>query len=204
MSAPLSQRSPCACGCGKLARVGRNYAGGHRPKQPSLREKLLSQLVFDPESQCLLWTGRLDRDGYGRITVERRDRPVHRVVWEVLEGPIPDGLTIDHVKARGCAHKNCGSIAHLEPVTRGENTLRGDTVSAHHAAQTHCISGHAFTSENTRVDSLRKRNCRACEGTPEERDRKALSDRRRRGTAEYRERHARQNREYRARKRSAA
>lgn len=41
-----------------------------------------------------------------------------------LVGPIPDGLTLDHVVAWGCRHKNCVNPAHLEPVTAAENTRR--------------------------------------------------------------------------------
>ena len=52
------------------------------------------------------------RDGHGKY--------LHRVLYEAEVGPIPAGLTIDHL----CNHKNCLETFHMEPVTSGENTRR--------------------------------------------------------------------------------
>lgn len=49
----------------------------------------------------------------------------HRVAYELAIGPIPEGLTIDHVKARGCTRVDCCNPAHLEAVTYAENQHRG-------------------------------------------------------------------------------
>lgn len=105
----------------------------------------------------------MNRDGYGRISVGNRNRLVHRVAWELDNGPIPEGLTIDHVKARGCRHKTCANVRHLEPVTCKVNVLRGETVTAANAAKTHCGNGHPFDEANTywRPDG-KGRDCRAC------------------------------------------
>lgn len=127
----------------------------NKRRYPS-REKLLSQLMIDVESGCVLWTGQKDKDGYGVIS----NRRVHRVAWEMFEGPIPPGLVIDHVKARGCVNRHCAAIAHLEPVTDRENLLRGDTVNAANASKTHCIHGHEFSEANTFGKG--RRRCRIC------------------------------------------
>jgi hypothetical protein len=60
--------------------------------------------------------------GYQVIFDAARGRSIgaHRYVYEVLAGPIPDGLTIDHL----CLNKPCVNPAHLEPVTLAENMLR--------------------------------------------------------------------------------
>jgi hypothetical protein len=131
------------------------------PKPRPLRERLFSRLVID-SSGCLLWTGKLDRKGYGRIWVNGRWRLVHQVAWELQGGPIPPGLELDHVRARGCTYKNCASIAHLELVTHQENVLRGDSIAASYAARTHCDSGHEFTPDNTYVYPAGGRACRIC------------------------------------------
>jgi len=73
---------------------------------------------------CWLWTGRPGTGGYCRVTVKRRVLLVHRWAYELLVGPIPDGMTIDHVKDRGCTSKACVNPAHLEPVTLAENLRR--------------------------------------------------------------------------------
>lgn len=94
----------------------------------TLRDRVLSRLVIDPESGCLLWTG--SRNGgpkgarYGKVKVEGRDVAVHRLMFEWFVGPIPPGLTIDHVRDRGCRHHHCASPDHLEAVTQAENNRR--------------------------------------------------------------------------------
>ena len=129
----------------------------------TLRERLLSRLVIDPESGCLLWTGSLDDGGYGRIGVGRLPRQVHRVMWEMFEGPIPEGLHLDHVRARGCTNRHCASIAHLEPVTPRENLMRGTSPSALNARAEYCRpGGHEYTEENTYWDPNGGRQCRKC------------------------------------------
>jgi hypothetical protein len=121
---------------------------------------------------CWLWTGAIDRDGYGRF--ERT--MAHRVAYELAVGPIPEGLTIDHVKARGCTNLNCVNPAHLEAVTGPENTARGTSFGAVNAVKTHCVNGHEFTEENTywclNPGGKKRRQCRACRRAHKRGDRK--------------------------------
>jgi hypothetical protein len=72
------------------------------------------------EGGCLLWQGCLDVNGYGRVTHDGKPSYAHRVAYEREVGPIPDGMTIDHL----CETKSCVNTTHLEVVTRGENTSR--------------------------------------------------------------------------------
>lgn len=123
-----------------------------------LRERLLSRLIIEPETGCLLWTGALSVDGYGRITVNYRSREVHRIMWEMSEGPVPDGLVLDHVRARGCTNRHCASIAHLEPVTNRTNLLRGTSVSAVNAVKERCPCGRRYDATNNRGARI----CRTC------------------------------------------
>lgn len=71
---------------------------------------------------CWLWMGVLRR-GYGRFKLRGRYYSAHRFAYELLVGPIPDGLTIDHVV---CANRACVNPAHFELVTLGENTARSN------------------------------------------------------------------------------
>lgn len=134
-----------------------------------LRARLYERMApcTDPDCDCLLWGGRLNEQGYGFIYAEDRRVKVHRAIWELEVGPIPDGLTIDHVKAQGCRHRHCASVGHLEPVTQAENNRRSNGPFALNAAKTHCDSGHEFTEANTYWRN--GRNCRACD-----RDRKRV------------------------------
>lgn len=49
-------------------------------------------------------------------------RGAHRVVWEYTNGPIPNGMQIDHL----CRQRDCCELSHLDVVTNLENQLRGN------------------------------------------------------------------------------
>jgi hypothetical protein len=122
-----------------------------------LPESIATRIIIDPETGEWIWSGRLDKDGYGRYGKQL----VHRVVFTLLAGPIPDGLTLDHVKAWGCTSRACCSPWCLQPVTLRENILRGTSPSAINAAKVRCDHGHPFTRANT-YRWQGKRSCRIC------------------------------------------
>lgn len=108
--------------------------------------------------ECWPWLGTRQPNGYGMIWRDGKYELAHRVAYELAHGPIPSGLTIDHVRTRGCAHRDCCNAAHMEPVTMRVNVLRGLGLSAENARKTHCLRGHPFD----RTDSHQRR-CRQCE-----------------------------------------
>jgi hypothetical protein len=111
-------------------------------------------------SGCWLWTGAQNGNGYGVIGKGGRDRGneyAHRVSYLHFKGPIPDGLQIDHL----CRTRSCVNPDHLELVTCTENLLRGKTVTAAHAAKTHCPEGHPYAGDNLIIDEGSRR-CRKC------------------------------------------
>ena len=72
---------------------------------------------------CWWWTGWVC-NGYGRFGP--RKEYAHRVVWELLVGPIPAGLVIDHDHpVRGCGNTLCVNPGHLAVVSRSVNNHRG-------------------------------------------------------------------------------
>lgn len=110
---------------------------------------------------CWLWT-RANNGRYGLLSVNGRDRLAHRFAYEHFRGPIPVGMQIDHL----CRKSLCVNPDHLEVVTNRQNTLRGVSNAAVNAKKTHCLNGHEFTPENTRLDRKHKvgveRVCRTC------------------------------------------
>lgn len=96
----------------------------------------------------------LTRDGYARIWVDGKRRRAHRVAYELLVGPIPDGLQIDHL----CKVRNCVNPEHLEPVTQAENLRRSEAWAGVNSRKTHCPRGHSYSH----TDSTGRRICREC------------------------------------------
>lgn len=113
---------------------------------------------IDFTGPCWLWTASKTGNGYGKIwwTAEQRLVPAHRVVYELLVGPIPDGMELDHL----CRTPACVNPEHLEPVSHRINMLRGLTVVALHAAKTTWPRGHEYDAV---IPKSGKRYCRTCD-----------------------------------------
>lgn len=126
----------------------------------------LRRWVADTATGCWIWQGWKNPEGYGSATVRgtsagRKTRLAHRAIYEILVGPISDGLQIDHL----CSTRSCVNPAHLEPVTARENTLRSNAPTAINARKTHCPKGHPYDEANTYVwkrGGSTHRRCKAC------------------------------------------
>lgn len=137
--------------CGMHYQRVRNTGSPHRPK-PTVEERFWAKV--DKSGECWLWTGYIMPNGYGFWGY---GHPVatkttsHRFAYELTNGPIPDGLHIDHL----CRVRACCRPDHLEAVTQAENN--------HRTRGTHCIRGHAMTDDNVYTGPRGEyRQCLSC------------------------------------------
>lgn len=65
---------------------------------------------------CWEWIGSKAR-GHGKLGVKGRTVYAHRISYELMNGPIPDGLEIDHM----CHNRGCVNPEHLRAVTSKQN-----------------------------------------------------------------------------------
>ena len=76
---------------------------------------------------CLIWTGSKRANGYGVISVNGKSAGAHRYAWERENGPIPDGVQVDHV----CHNRACVNVEHLRLATRSENNSHLQGAKSH-------------------------------------------------------------------------
>lgn len=140
------------------------------------------------EDGCWVWMGansgneRAKRAPYGICTVWNEDYTVreyvlcHVLSYTVLVGPIPEGLILDHL----CRNTLCVHPLHLEPVTRGENVLRGMAPNILIMRSGRCSRGHLIEGANAGIwKGKAQPTCKTCHREHEMLRRmrlKALSD----------------------------
>ena len=121
-------------------------------------ERFWTQVNRADSNGCWGWLGGKNRWGYGRISANGKRLMVHRFAYELLVGPIPEGLTIDHL----CRNRACVNPAHLEAVDIRTNLLRGNGWSGLQSRKTHCPQGHPYDAQNTYYEPNKHRRCRTC------------------------------------------
>jgi hypothetical protein len=116
-----------------------------------LLDRMLSKIDFT--DGCWVWIGGRFNTGYGRISVRDYPHLAHRVMYETVVGPIPEGLHIDHL----CRNRACVNPDHLEPVTQAENNQRAWDA----APRERCKRGHLL-DDDSYITKAGYRDCRAC------------------------------------------
>ena len=127
------------------------------PSEETLPRRFLSRVGEPDENGCWPWLGAPGGHGYGQIqtgrvgsTGNRMPDLAHRVSYQFYVGPIPDGMTIDHL----CRNRMCVNPSHMEVVTVAENSRRG-------ATKRYCQNGHLL-AETAYVYPTGRRECHPC------------------------------------------
>ena len=108
---------------------------------------------------CWLWIGGTWDGRYGTFSHKPgHSIAAHRFAYELSNGAIPPGLTIDHL----CGVTLCVNPEHLEAVTLRVNILRSNAVSGLNSRKRLCSYGHALLGTNLVIDNTGRRQCHIC------------------------------------------
>lgn len=136
--------------------LGSAWENRHRQRDKTLAERFHEKYVVNPETGCWEWqAAKFAGGGYALLAIDGTPRHAHRVAYELLVGPITEGLVIDHL----CCVAHCVNPDHLQQVTQEENRRRQAE------RQTHCKHGHPLSGENLAL----VRVCRTCRSATEAR-----------------------------------
>lgn len=133
------------------------------PQDMPLHERAQRRITIDEATGCHEYDGAHTKDGYSVLGKQVDGRSVtfyvHRLMHELVHGPIPDGMEIDHL----CRNRGCCNPDHLELVTHAENARRSPRATFHVLGT--CRRGHSkdeHASIYRRPDGSKRYVCRAC------------------------------------------
>jgi hypothetical protein len=169
--------------CAEHYRRWRLYGDPLHSERPTEAEIRAGRIAFfwanvdrRGDDECWPWKRKLTRLGYGQMRGFTKAIGAHRFAYELLVGPIPEGMQIDHMchnqvkdtcaDTAACPHRRCCNPRHLDAVPGTVNRKRGRTErpgnGSWQTAKTHCPHGHEYTEANTYVGPKNDRQCRTC------------------------------------------
>lgn len=123
----------------------------HRGPHPvPWQERLWDKVGAKDANGCMPWLASLNASGYGQFSKDRVPVRAHRLVYELLVGPVPEGLHLGHL----CRNRKCVNPEHLEPVTQRVNNER--------AVRETCRSGKHRWDAQEPINKPSGRQCRLC------------------------------------------
>lgn len=115
---------------------------------------------WESDGDCWISTYSVASHGYAQIgwnnKPERHVVLAHRAAWEHVNGPVPRGMTIDHL----CKQRRCVNPGHLRILDNYENARR---TQGRDWPLGECANGHSNEHLSTYADG--RRHCSICVDT---------------------------------------
>ena len=125
------------------------------------------------DTPCREYPGYRNHAGYGIIRRRGKTYRLHRYIWSLVNGPIPDGVVIMH----RCDNPPCFRLDHLTDGTQLDNIADRDAKGRQRSTQslkTHCPQGHSYSGDNLCIEKDGTRKCKTCRRSNERRRHAAL------------------------------
>lgn len=112
---------------------------------------------MDLDTPCKIWTGAIEKTGYGRRKVKGKMWMAHRFAYQEHYGDLSPDLVVDHL----CFNRGCVEPTHLRQITREENSVRHNPDCPCSSCMpgtnvlSECSSGHDLTSPEARTKPSR-------------------------------------------------
>lgn len=106
----------CSITCRGKYFIGRKHKP-HRTKTTSV-ERFMHRVNINEYTGCWEWTGFTSK-GYGKFFHQSKARLASRVIWEWINGEIPEGLYICH----SCDNPKCVNVEYLFLGTPRDNVV---------------------------------------------------------------------------------
>ena len=126
----------------------------------NLKQRLLNSIIIDNNTDCWNWSEGKDKDGYGKICVNRKHLRAHRLSYEVFISKFDSKNIICHK----CDNPSCINPDHLflgTWLTNMQDKVNKGRLRNQNMDKTHCKNGHEFSSDNTILNDNR-RTCVIC------------------------------------------
>ena len=145
-----------------MPKVQESLLGSEAPRFWSKVEVGRGSLLDGPKSQCWMWRGDKDQDGYGVFCVGGTTVKAHRFSYTWHSGTDPHPLHVLH----RCNNPSCVNPLHLYAGTNQQN-MDDRKASGGYSTPSHCPAGHPYTGVNAYRYKLKHSpgygtHCRKC------------------------------------------